>query len=113
MPTVNQFNTDDEPKNDELIENEIFLSPIVESNLGGDTAQNTGRRQDGEDYLLSPDAGDDPKVVTRRSSKNELGLSLNSHNKITINYEMSNPPDSSMNSGQSLRFSKFCTQCGF
>jgi hypothetical protein len=64
MPQVNQFRTDDENKQeDELIENEIFLSPIGESNLGIDT----GARQD--DYLLSPDPDGDIKVLTRRSSK--------------------------------------------
>jgi hypothetical protein len=53
MPQVNQFRTDDETKKDEeLIENEIFLSPLAESALGVDAAA----RQD--DFLLSPEAAD-------------------------------------------------------
>lgn len=117
---MNQFRTDDETKRDEeLIENEIFLSPIVESALGLDTNAREGNSRN-DDYLLSPD-GDDAQVITRRSSKNELALSMNSHNKMNINYEVSNcmtnlsanNPDNSMTSNQSLRKSKFCTQCGY
>jgi len=81
MPHVNQFRTDDETKRDEeeLIENEIFLSPIVESALG---LENNGRQMD---YDLSPSGENSKvtsKVVTRRSSKEELALSVNSQNKL-------------------------------
>lgn len=72
IPQVNQFRTDDK-NDDELIENEIFLSPIVESAL----CMDIGARQEGDDYVLSPD-GPESRVITRRSSRNELALSINS-----------------------------------
>ena len=71
MPQVNQFHTEDK-NDDELIENDIFLSPIVESAL----CMDIGTRQEGDDYVLSPDP--ESKVITRRSSRNELALSINS-----------------------------------